>query len=104
MKVKVSFVGYRDIKDKKRYEIKDFYDDFTSLEKFISNINANGGGDFSEDITEALDKALKLSWGRNSTEYCLLIAEAPCHGKKYIIKIMMTIIQMGILMDYILNF
>ena len=82
-KIKISFLGYRDIKDKARFEIKDFTEDFTSLENFISKIDADGSGDFPEDITGALDKALKLSWRNNSTKYCLLIADSPCHGKKY---------------------
>ena len=38
-KIKMSFLGYRDIKDKVRFEIQDFTEDFTSLEKFISKIN-----------------------------------------------------------------
>ena len=83
VKIKMSFLGYRDIKDKKRFEIQDFTDDFTSLENFISKIKADGGGDFPEDIAGALDKALKLSWRKNSAKYCLLIADAPCHGEKY---------------------
>ena len=82
-KIKMSFLGYRDIKDKVRFEIQDFTDDFTSLENFISKINAYGSGDFPEDIAGALDKALKLSWRENSVKYCLLIADTPCNGKKY---------------------
>ena len=56
--IKMSFLGYRDIKDKVRFEIQDFTDDFTSLENFISKIDANGSGDFPEDIAWALNKAL----------------------------------------------
>ena len=82
-KIKISFLGYRDIKDKVRFEIQDFTEDFKSFENFVSKINADGSGDFPEDIAGALDKALKLSWRKNSTKYCLLIADAPCHGKKY---------------------
>ena len=81
--IKMSFLGYRDIKDKVRFEIQDFTDEFESLENFISKVNAYGSGDFPEDIAGALDKALKLSWRQNSVKYCLLIADAPCHGKKY---------------------
>ena len=83
VKIKAAFVGYRDIKEKERFEIQDFTDDFSSLENFISGIEAKGGGDFPEDIAGALDKALKLSWRKNSAKYCILIADAPCHGKKY---------------------
>ena len=83
VKIKMSFLGYRDIKDNKRFEIKDFTDDFDSLENFIAGINAEGGGDVPEDITGALDQALKLSWRKKSAKFCILIADAPCHGKKY---------------------
>ena len=79
----MSFLGYRDIKDKKRFEIKDFTDDFDSLENFISGINAEGGDDVPEDIAGALNQALNLSWRKNSAKFCILIADAPCHGKKY---------------------
>ena len=42
----MSFLGYRDIKDKKRFEMQDFTDYFISLENFISKIKADGGGDW----------------------------------------------------------
>ena len=83
VKIQMSFVGYRDIKDDKRFEIKDFTNNFEALEDFISQIKAEGGGDYPEDIAGALNQALKLSWRNNSAKYCLLIADAPCHGKKY---------------------
>ena len=83
VKIKISFLGYRDIKDDKRFEIKDFTDDFDSLENFITGIVAEGGSDIPEDIAGALDQALKLSWRKNSAKFCILIADAPCHGKKY---------------------
>ena len=86
VKIKMSFLGYRDIKDKKRFEIKDFTDDFDSLEKFISGIKAEGGGDVPEDIAGALNEAIKLSWRKKSAKFCILIADAPCHGKKYMNK------------------
>ena len=79
----ISFIGYRDIKDKQRFEIKDFTNDYLSLIDYILAIDADGNGDFPEDIPGALDKALKLSWRANSSKYCVLITDAPCHGKKY---------------------
>ena len=99
-KTKTSFSGHRDIKDKVRFKIQDFTDDFTSLENFISKINAYGSGDFPEDLTGALDKTLKRSWKENSVKYCLLIADAPCHGKSIVIKKMKMIIRKGIPMDH----
>ena len=83
VKVKMAFLGYRDIKDSKRFEIKDFTDDFDSLENFISGIKAEGGGDVPEDIAGALNEAINLSWRKKSAKFCILIADAPCHGIQY---------------------
>lgn len=41
-----------------------------------------GGGDTPEDIAGAFDHALKQEWQAKS-RYCVLVADAPCHGKKY---------------------
>ena len=48
----------------------------------MSGLKATGGGDFPEDMAGAFDVALKLDWSSKS-KYAILIADAPCHGKKY---------------------
>lgn len=49
IKCRVSFVGYRDIKDTRRFEVKDFTDDIDSVKKFIESVTADGGADEPED-------------------------------------------------------
>ena len=41
--VRVSFVGYRDIKDHPRFSIQEFSDDLQAVKKFIATVNASGG-------------------------------------------------------------
>jgi hypothetical protein len=41
-----------------------------------------GGGDTPEDICGAFKQALNQSW-KSTAKYAVLIADAPCHGKKY---------------------
>ncbi len=48
--VRVSFVGYRDIKDKPRFEIFEFSEDLDACSKFIGTMKATGGDDTAEDV------------------------------------------------------
>ena len=82
MNVRVSFVGYRDISDAKRFEIIDFTNDIEKVQNFIGKLTATGGGDACEDITGGFDKALKLNWKAES-RYAIQICDYPCHGAKY---------------------
>lgn len=50
LKVRVCFVGYRDIQDKPRFSIHEFSEDIEKVKKFIAGVNASGGGDFPEDV------------------------------------------------------
>ena len=81
--IKVSFVGYRDIKDAERFDIFDFSSDTDACVTFIDQVNATGGGDLPEDMAGGLSKGLNMSWREKSAKYCILIADAPCHGNKY---------------------
>jgi len=81
--VRVSFVGYRDFCDKFLYDICDFTYLDDEMKKFISKRKAKGGGDAPEDIQGALFQALNLNWREDSIKVCFLVADAPCHGKKY---------------------
>ena len=81
--IKISFIGYRDIKDIKRYEIIDFTSDIDLIRDFIGKIIADGGGDLPEDLTGALKKVLEMSWREKSAKYAIIISDAPCHGIKY---------------------
>ncbi|KAF2078687.1 hypothetical protein CYY_000058 [Polysphondylium violaceum] len=83
MELNVSFIGYRDIKDVKRFEIVPFTKDIMGLQTRIGQMVADGGDDFAEDIAGALNQAYNLSWGYDSVKLIVHVADAPCHGSKY---------------------
>ncbi|KAJ3096519.1 hypothetical protein HDU97_005807 [Phlyctochytrium planicorne] len=79
---KLAFVGYRDYDDAERFVVQDFTTDVDRVVEFIGGINAQGGGDFPEDVKGGLSEMLKLSW---SSRYKILlhIADAPAHGNRF---------------------
>lgn len=83
LKVRVSFVGYRDFEDKKRFEIHPFTEDLGKVKAFISKIDAEGGDDTCEDVQGGLYNCLNLNWTPGSTRQVFLICDAPCHGLQY---------------------
>lgn len=50
VKIRVCFVGYRDIGDSRRFSMLPFTDDIQEVKAFISRQNAEGGGDEPEDV------------------------------------------------------
>jgi hypothetical protein len=50
LRVRVSFVGYRDILDKDRFSVQPFSEDITEVSKFIASQIADGGRDWPEDV------------------------------------------------------
>ena len=48
--VRVSFIGYRDVQDKNRFDIFPFSEDLAEVTKFIASMRASGGGDTPEDV------------------------------------------------------
>lgn len=61
--LRLSFVGYRDIKDTPRFSIHPFTTNPSALKTFIQReAVASGGGDFPEDIAGGLKKTLELDW------------------------------------------
>lgn len=50
LKIRVSFVGYRDVQDNPRFSVKEFTDDISDVKEFIGTVRAFGGGDFPEDV------------------------------------------------------
>lgn len=79
--VRVCFVGYRDIQDKPRFSIHEFTTDLDKIKKYISGVNASGGGDFPEDVQGGFHEALKQDWEANSVKMAFHIFDAPGHGK-----------------------
>ena len=58
LKVRVSFVGYRDHCDKNRFAIKGFTEDIQAIKEYIQATPAEGGGDAPEDVVGGLRKCL----------------------------------------------
>jgi myosin protein heavy chain len=48
----------------------------------LETIEADGGDDGPEDVAGGFKKALEQDW-RAKSRYAVLIADAPCHGRKY---------------------
>ena len=83
LKVRVSFVGYRDHCDRDRFSIKGFTEDIQGMKAFIQATPATGGGDAPEDVVGGLRKCLDQDWSKDSKKQVFFICDAPCHGKKY---------------------
>jgi hypothetical protein len=56
--IRVCFVGYRDVQDNPRFSIHEFSEDIAQVKKFISGVQATGGGDWPEDVQGGFHKAL----------------------------------------------
>ena len=59
LRVRVCFIGYRDHKDKVRFEIKHFTEDIEEIKKFISSVEAEGGDDEPEDVAGGMKRCLE---------------------------------------------
>jgi len=82
-KVRVAFVGYRDLGDGAP-SIIDFTEDLKSFRSSMSSVVATGGGDLCEDVFGGLQEVQRLSWSENAgTRVLFHIADAPCHGRAY---------------------
>ena len=80
--VNIGFVGYRDHCDKERLVVHPFTQDIVKIKDFISKQKAFGGGDLPEDVVGGMNLALDQDW-KSKAKYAILVADAPCHGKKY---------------------
>ena len=49
LRCRVSFVGFRDIKDTRRFEVMPFTEDIDELRTFVGGVKAEGGDDIPED-------------------------------------------------------
>ena len=82
--INLGFIGYKDVTEilKKKYLDKDFTKDHKDVEDCIKGLEANGGADTAEHVSWAFSRAIKKSWS-SKTKFAILVADAPCHGKKY---------------------
>ena len=80
--VKLGFVGYRDYLDSNHeYLTVELNNNSKEVRDYISKVEVGGGGD-CEDMPGGLNIALNFKWSGKS-RFAVLIADVPCHGKKY---------------------
>lgn len=72
-------VAYRDTTDPFVLRSHDFTDDLGAFQKVLNQLQADGGGDFAEAMSEALHETVhRLSWrGDGATRMVVLLADAP---------------------------
>jgi hypothetical protein len=68
LKVRISFIGYRDHGEELRFVIRNFTEDVKLVQSFIDGAKATGGKDVPEDVTGGLNKCLEQKWEPNSTK------------------------------------
>jgi len=79
--VQVSFVCYRDF-DSGRDNIKSvpFTERIESIKDFVATLKAQGGDDAPEDMAGGMRESLSLQWKPGAKKFCVIVADAPCHG------------------------
>ncbi|CAE7572786.1 vwkA [Symbiodinium natans] len=82
LKLRVGFLGYRDVRDARQFEVLDFTDDVEAFARRVANVFARGGADDAEDVAGALRKAVGFGWRRH-VRVLFHIADMPCHGREY---------------------
>lgn len=83
VKIRVSFVGYRDFEaGDQNMTIIGFTDSIPNFKNQIRDVRC-AFGQGPEDMCSGLEYCLKQDWLENSTKVAVLIADMPCHGKKY---------------------
>ena len=80
-KVSLAMMVYRDTKDEYITRYSDFTEDVAIQKAFLSQQNANGGGDFEEAVDTALDEAVNKQWSSRGTKMIFHVADAPAHDK-----------------------
>ncbi|RZJ67839.1 MAG: T9SS type A sorting domain-containing protein [Flavobacterium sp.] len=79
--VSLASVFYRDNGDDYLVKAFDFSTDINSVKEFIDNQEADGGGDYPEAVTDALETSINaLSWNPDATSKLLFVLlDAPAH-------------------------
>lgn len=78
---RIGVVTYRDHGEREDYLTRSVpldRDLYRSL-AFVQTVDADGGGDRPEAVLEALDVAMKQSWGRRARRVIVVIGDAPAH-------------------------
>lgn len=71
---------YRDEQDGK-VEVKKLTKDVKSATKFLSKVEARGGGDHPEWVLSGVKKAGSVGWRNNSNKHLIIIGDAPPHER-----------------------
>ncbi|KAJ4461181.1 hypothetical protein PAPYR_2646 [Paratrimastix pyriformis] len=83
VRLKVAFVGYRDICDgPRRFVVHDF-DEPANIAQWMETIIVTGSGDEgAKDVIGGLEKVAALSWGAN-IRLLIHLVDAPAHGMQF---------------------
>lgn len=87
--VRIAVIDYKDEDDEYVNRVFPFTQDMTALRKHVQSLQASGGGDYPEQITVSLLKALnELDWSkRGASKMIFLIGDAPSHKPELITEI-----------------
>ena len=78
--LRFGLVTYRDLNEEFVTRVVNFSADFAQIEAELKAVQALGGGDYPEDLDQALHDALnRVSWRENAIQLIFLVADAPPH-------------------------
>jgi len=78
--IRIGVVAYRDLGDAYLTLVSPLDADLAPTQRFLAELEANGGGDGPEDVREGLRVALQeLQWSQAAEKQVFLIADAPAH-------------------------
>jgi len=81
--VRFSYIAYRDHPPQDLSlvtKVHEFTTNPRTMRNYLSQYQAQGGGDGPEAVAEALNDALSLEYRKNAIKICVIIADAPPHG------------------------
>ncbi|OHD54045.1 MAG: hypothetical protein A2Y33_10020 [Spirochaetes bacterium GWF1_51_8] len=77
IQARFGMVLYRDDTDDyltKEFELTDKFDSFY---EFLMDVEANGGGDYPEDMVSGIEKVLNMKWKKDAVKLVFLVTDAP---------------------------
>ena len=78
--VRFGMVLYKDKQDQYDTKMIPFTSDLDKFQRELDNVNAQGGGDYPEDLQAALQVAIqKMKWNENGIRLGFIITDAPPH-------------------------
>jgi hypothetical protein len=81
-------IGYRDKIDDGSTSVScPFSPDPETMRRWLTTVQATGGGDICEDWIDAMDSVFRLNWRENSLRCIFWLADAPGHGAGLIVEL-----------------